>query len=59
MPDQQIRFCTTSDGVRIAYGVAGDGPPVVFCPGIYSHIELDWVYPWRRAWFEGWRALVG
>ncbi len=26
---QQIRFCTTSDGVRIAYASVGEGPPVV------------------------------
>jgi len=51
--EQQIHFCTTSDGIRIAYCVAGEGPTLVFCPGIYSHIELDWEYPWRRAWFEG------
>ena len=51
--EQQIRFCTTSDGVRIAYATAGEGPPLVFCPGIYGHVELDWEHPWRRAWFEG------
>ena len=27
--EQQIRFCTTSDGVRIAYATAGEGPPLV------------------------------
>ncbi len=51
--EQQIRFCTTSDGVRIAYSIVGDGPPLVSCPGIYGHIELDWEHSWRRAWFEG------
>ena len=27
--DQRIRFCTTANGVRLAYGVSGDGPPLV------------------------------
>ncbi len=25
--EQQIRFCTASDGVRIAYATAGEGQP--------------------------------
>ena len=39
--DSQIRYCTTSDGVRIAYAVMGDGPPLVRVPGWVSHLELD------------------
>ena len=27
--DQNIRFCTSSDGVKLAYAVTGDGPPLV------------------------------
>jgi pimeloyl-ACP methyl ester carboxylesterase len=43
--DQQIRFCTTSDGLRIAYAVVGEGPPLVLVRGWVSHIELDWQMP--------------
>ena len=39
--EQQIRFCTTSDGVRIAYATAGEGPPLVVVPSWLSHLELD------------------
>ncbi len=39
--DSQIRYCTTSDGVRIAYAVMGDGPPLVRVTGWVSHLELD------------------
>ncbi len=39
--EQQIRFCTTSDGVRIAYATAGQGPPLVVVPSWLSHLELD------------------
>jgi len=40
--DQDIRFSTASDGARIAYATAGEGPPLVFPPGWVSHLELDW-----------------
>jgi class 3 adenylate cyclase len=36
-----IRFCTTSDGVRIAYETHGSGYPMVWVPGWISHLELD------------------
>lgn len=38
-----MRFTTTSDGVRIAYGVVGDGPTCVFAyaPGA-CHSALQW-----------------
>src|SRR5947209_424742 len=39
--EQDIRFCRTSDGVRIAYAVAGTGPSLVRVPGWVSHLELD------------------
>jgi class 3 adenylate cyclase len=40
--EQQIRFCKTSDGVRIAYAIAGEGPPVVFVLGWFTHLEFMW-----------------
>jgi class 3 adenylate cyclase len=50
--EQQIRFCTTSDGVRIAYAVTGHGPPFVSVPGWVSHLELDWDEGYRRLLLE-------
>jgi len=38
--EQQIRFCTTSDGVRIAYAIVGEGPPFVVTPGSWESITL-------------------
>ncbi len=52
MMEQQIRFCTTSDGVRIAYAVAGQGPPLVMVLGWVSHLEWQWEDPFFRSWFE-------
>src|SRR5262245_48126980 len=38
-----MRYATTSDGVRIAFGVAGKGIPVIRAPfGVFSHCQLEW-----------------
>jgi class 3 adenylate cyclase len=50
--EQDIRFCTTSDGVRIAYAVVGRGPPLVIVRGWVSHLELDWEAPVARQSYE-------
>ena len=39
--DAPIQFCTTSDGIRIAYTVTGDGPPLVKVMGFVTNVELD------------------
>jgi class 3 adenylate cyclase/pimeloyl-ACP methyl ester carboxylesterase len=46
--EQQIKFCTTSDGVRIAYCTAGKGYPLVKAANWISHIEFFWVSPVTR-----------
>ncbi len=51
--EQQIRFCTTSDGVRIAYATVGKGPPLVRVLGWCTHLEVESQWPdWSR-WFLG------
>lgn len=49
---QHIRFCTTSDGVRIAYATAGAGPPLLKVSNWLSHLELDWDSPVWRHWLN-------
>jgi len=44
-PPQEIHFCTTSDGVRIAYALAGEGPPLVKTANWLNHLEYDWQSP--------------
>jgi len=39
--DQDISFCTTSDGVTIAYATLGDGPPLVYVTGWPGHLQLE------------------
>ena len=38
---QQIRFCTSEGGVRIAYATSGQGPPLVKAANWLSHLEFD------------------
>jgi DNA-binding winged helix-turn-helix (wHTH) protein/pimeloyl-ACP methyl ester carboxylesterase len=40
---QDIRFCSTIDGVRIAYSTMGYGPPLVIPPQLVTHLEADLV----------------
>lgn len=61
--EREVRYCATRDGVRIAYSVAGSGPPLLRLPvpGA-THIEHDWqtfqrVLPalsgrFRLAWYD-------
>ncbi|MGF1465460.1 MAG: alpha/beta fold hydrolase [Sandaracinaceae bacterium] len=47
-PAQEIRMCTTPDGVRIAYATVGSGPPLVKTAVWLNHLEHDWRSPvWR------------
>jgi pimeloyl-ACP methyl ester carboxylesterase len=39
----QVRYCTTADGVRIAYTLAGKGPPIVLrVDEMLSNVALEW-----------------
>jgi len=40
--ERQIRFCTRSDGVRLAYLTMGDGPALVCLARWVGHLELMW-----------------
>ena len=47
--EQEIHFCATADGVRIAYATVGDGPPLVKAANWLNHLEFDWRSPiWRH-----------
>ena len=49
-PPQQIGFCKTEDGVRIAYATAGTGPPLVKAANWLNHLEFEWQSPVWRHW---------
>lgn len=42
---QEIRYCRTTDGVRLAYAISGDGPPLVKTANWLNHVEYDWESP--------------
>jgi pimeloyl-ACP methyl ester carboxylesterase/DNA-binding winged helix-turn-helix (wHTH) protein len=49
---QDIRFCTASDGARIAYSAVGSGPPLAKTANWLSHIEYEWDSPVWRHWIH-------
>lgn len=50
---QEIRFCRSDDGSRIAYAVAGTGAPLVKAANWLHHLEFDWESPvWRHIFEE-------
>jgi DNA-binding SARP family transcriptional activator/pimeloyl-ACP methyl ester carboxylesterase len=45
---QEISFCRTPDGVRLAWAKVGQGPPLVKTVNWLNHVEYDWESPvWR------------
>jgi class 3 adenylate cyclase/pimeloyl-ACP methyl ester carboxylesterase len=50
--EPQIRFCTSSDGTRIAYATMGEGPPLVAVPSWGTNVERDWQHPDGHLWVE-------
>ena len=48
---QEVRYCTTWDGVRLAYASIGSGPPLVKASNWLTHLDLEWNSPiWRHWW---------
>ncbi|MFI4999050.1 MAG: alpha/beta fold hydrolase [Reyranellales bacterium] len=48
LPEQQIRFCRTPDGVQLAYSFIGKGPPLVKTGHWMTHLEKDLESPISR-----------
>jgi pimeloyl-ACP methyl ester carboxylesterase/DNA-binding CsgD family transcriptional regulator len=51
-PPQQIRFCTSRDGTRIAYATCGAGPPLIWVAHWVHHLKIDWDSPIWRHWLS-------
>jgi pimeloyl-ACP methyl ester carboxylesterase/DNA-binding CsgD family transcriptional regulator len=51
-PGQKIKFLVSPDGVKLAYALAGQGPPLVKVANWLSHLEYDWHSPVWRHWFD-------
>ena len=51
--EQEIHFCTTGDGVQLAYSRMGSGPPLVKTGNWMTHLEFDFETPiWRQLYGE-------
>jgi pimeloyl-ACP methyl ester carboxylesterase len=50
---QEVRFCTAPDGVRIAWASTGRGPPLVKAANWLNHLEFDLRSPVWRHWLSG------
>jgi pimeloyl-ACP methyl ester carboxylesterase/DNA-binding SARP family transcriptional activator len=50
---QKIRYCTSADGVRIAYAVSGRGQPILKCANWMSHLQYEWESTIWRHWVAG------
>src|SRR5262245_32743466 len=48
---QDIRYCTTTDGVRLAYASTGSGPPLVKASNWLTHLDFEWGSPIWRHWY--------
>ena len=50
---QEVRFCRSADGTRLAYAIHGRGIPLVRTATWLTHLEFDWESPLWRHWLEG------
>nr|MBF6571718.1 alpha/beta hydrolase [Candidatus Binataceae bacterium] len=50
--DQNIQFCRTKDGVKLAMASLGQGLPLVRPPTWFNHLEYDWHVQFRSALYH-------
>ena len=50
--EHRVSFTTSFDGTRIAFAIAGDGPPLVKVGNYMGHVEYDWDSPVWAHWLE-------
>jgi pimeloyl-ACP methyl ester carboxylesterase/DNA-binding CsgD family transcriptional regulator len=59
--NQNIRFCTSFDGVKLAYAVSGEGTPLVMSATWLTHLEDQWRSlawrPWLDAFTRDYKVL--
>jgi pimeloyl-ACP methyl ester carboxylesterase/DNA-binding CsgD family transcriptional regulator len=55
---QDIRFCKADDGVRLAYAVSGNGPPLVMAATWLTHLEHQWRSLAWRPWLDAFSTFT-
>ena len=53
VPRQEIGYCRTADGVRLAYATVGQGPRLFKAANYLNHLEYDWECPVTRHLLHG------
>ncbi len=53
MVAQDIRYCHSVNGAKIAYATAGEGPPLIKTANWLNHLEYDWQSPVWSHIFSG------
>ncbi len=51
-PRQEIRFCGTGAGVRLAWASVGSGYPLVKAANWLNHLDFEWESPIWKHWIE-------
>ena len=51
-PDAEVRYCSTRDGVSVAYATTGQGPAIVRAAHWMSHLRYDAESPVWRHWIR-------
>lgn len=49
---QEIRYCRTPDGVRLAYALSGQGPVLVKAANWLTHLDYEWTSPIWCHWID-------
>ena len=50
--EHRVSFTTSFDATRIAYAIAGNGPPLVKVANYMGHVEYDWDSPVWAHWLK-------
>jgi DNA-binding winged helix-turn-helix (wHTH) protein/pimeloyl-ACP methyl ester carboxylesterase len=50
---QEIRYCRSTDGVRLAFSIAGRGPRLFKTANYLNHLEYDWESPITSHFLQG------
>jgi DNA-binding winged helix-turn-helix (wHTH) protein/pimeloyl-ACP methyl ester carboxylesterase len=53
---QEIRYCLSPDGVRIAYATSGEGAPLAKAANWLTHLDVEWASPIWSHWIEAFSA---
>ena len=49
---QEIRYCRSPDGVRLAFATCGAGPPLVKAANWLTHLDKEWSSPIWQHWIR-------